>query len=113
MPRRSSATQSYCRTRCRRAGGQRKSISLCAEGVADESIGDAFVVLCKRILGAIFIGTIPGDLGRSTQIPRPPISIGVDRTLGTVGEVSTPPGAAFEMVPGVPRCSSGKSPAPG
>eukprot|EP00955_Chlamydomonas_euryale_P117874 366503-Chlamydomonas_euryale.AAC.1 len=29
----------------------------------------------------------PGNPWRSTQIPRPPISIGVDQTLGAVGEV--------------------------
>eukprot|EP00955_Chlamydomonas_euryale_P061541 358072-Chlamydomonas_euryale.AAC.2 len=43
----------------------------------------------------------------------PGISIGVDRSLGTVGEVLKPPAIAFEMVPGVPWRFAGKSPVPG
>eukprot|EP00955_Chlamydomonas_euryale_P111082 366038-Chlamydomonas_euryale.AAC.4 len=61
-------------------------------------------------LGTISIGPIPGDPRRSTPIPRPPISIGVDRTPGTVGEVLKPPETAFEMVPDAPPRASLASP---
>eukprot|EP00955_Chlamydomonas_euryale_P014100 151985-Chlamydomonas_euryale.AAC.3 len=65
--------------------------------------------------GAISMRPIPGHPRRSTQAPRPPISIGVDRAPGTPGiidEVLKPTKDSFEMVPGVPRRIAGKSPAP-
>eukprot|EP00955_Chlamydomonas_euryale_P051895 355000-Chlamydomonas_euryale.AAC.2 len=66
-----------------------------------------------REKGATSSGPIPGDPPRSTQIRRPPISIGIDRTMGTVGDVLKPLRTALEMVPGVPRHCAGKSLAPG
>eukprot|EP00955_Chlamydomonas_euryale_P107456 365768-Chlamydomonas_euryale.AAC.9 len=66
-----------------------------------------------RHLGAVPIGPFPGRPQRSTQIPRRPISIGVDESPGTVGEVLTASGTTSEVVPGVPRCLACMSPAPG
>eukprot|EP00955_Chlamydomonas_euryale_P054408 355810-Chlamydomonas_euryale.AAC.7 len=63
--------------------------------------------------GAISAGKIPGDPWRSTQIPRPRISTGVDRTPEIVDRVLKPPTTAFDMVPSVRWCFAGKSPVQG
>eukprot|EP00955_Chlamydomonas_euryale_P085189 364063-Chlamydomonas_euryale.AAC.4 len=95
---------------------QRRGLFICVWCMAQvqsrpPGCGEVWTSGVRQVVG-YFHWADPGDLRRSTQTPRSPMSIGVNRTPVTVGEVLNPPRTAFKMVPGVLWRFAGKSPAP-